>query len=162
MKNIILLLLLVIPVFSFCQDYPKYEIDTNGIKLVVFTIEQARKIDNDYDLLLLLENFRIKCDSLGISYIKVINEQNNQILLLKKINLENEKKITDKDGQINVLTKENINLEKNIKLCDEQKGNNQKEIDGLKSDIIKMKWKSLGSGFLIGVVTTLVTILLKP
>lgn len=162
MKNIILFLLLIIPVFSFGQDYPKYEIDTNGRKLVVFTIEQARKIDNDYDLLLLLENFKIKCDSLGISYIKVINEQNNQILLLKKINLENEKKITDKDGQINALTKENVNLEKNIKLCDGQRGNNQKEIDGLKSDIIKMKWKSLGSGFLIGVVTTLVTILLKP
>ena len=53
-------------------------------------------------------------------------------------------------------------MEKDVKLCDAQKINNQKEIDGLKDDIKKTKWKSLGSGFLVGVVSTLVTILLIP
>ena len=70
--------------------------------------------------------------------------------------------MVDKDKQIKNLTDQNINLEKSYKLCDEQRVNDQKEIDGLKKDVKKMKWKSLGSGFLVGFVATLVTVLLIP
>ena len=70
--------------------------------------------------------------------------------------------MADKDKQIKNLTDQNTNLEKNSKLCDEQRVNDQKQIDGLKKDVKKMKWKSLGSGFLVGVVATLVTVLLIP
>ena len=162
MKKLLIIPILLLSFLSFSQDYPRIELNDKGQKVVVFTLEQAQKIDNDLEIYALLKSARIQCDSLNISYVKVIDEQRNQIVLLKSINEQDVKQLSDKDKQIKNLEDQNTNLEKDVKLCDAQKINNQKEIDGLKDDIKKTKWKSLGSGFLVGVVSTLVTILLIP
>jgi hypothetical protein len=162
MKKLLIIPILLLSFLSFSQDYPKIELNDKGQKVVVFTLEQAQKIDNDLEIYALLKVARIKCDSLNLSYVKVIDEQRNQIVLLKSINDQDNKQLIDKDKQIKNLTDQNTNLEKNVKLCDDQKDNDQKEIDGLKKDIKKTKWKSLGGGFLVGVVVTLVTVLLIP
>ena len=162
MKKLLIIPILLLSFLSFSQDYPRIELNDKGQKVVVFTLEQAQKIDNDLEVYALLKVARIKCDSLNLSYVKVIDEQRNQIVLLKSINEQDVKQLSDKDKQIKNLEDQNTNLEKDVKLCDAQKINNQKEIDGLKDDIKKTKWKSLGSGFLVGVVSTLVTILLIP
>lgn len=162
MKKLLIIPILLLSFLSFSQDYPKIELNDKGQKVVVFTLEQAQKIDNDLEVYALLRVARIQCDSLNLRYVKVIDEQRNQIVILKSINEQDIKQLVDKDKQIKNLTDQNINLETNVKLCDEQKVNNQKEIDGLKKDIKKTKWKSLGSGFLVGVVATLVTVLLMP
>lgn len=159
MKSLLLVFMLLLSSLSFSQEYPKIELNDKGEKVVVFTLEQAQKIDNDLEIYDLLKVARIKCDSLNISYVKVINEQNNQIVLLKNINKENEKQIDDKDKQINLLVEQSKNLQKNIDLCDKQKVNNQEQIDGLKKDLRKMKWKGLTGGFIGGVVTTLILVL---
>lgn len=162
MKKLLIIPILLLSFLSFSQDYPKIELNDKGQKVVVFTLEQAQKIDNDLEIYALLKVARIQCDSLNLSYVKVIDEQRNQIVILKSINEQDIKQLSDKDKQIKNLTDQNSNLDKNIKLCDDQKVNDQKEIDGLKKDIKKTKWKSLGGGFLVGVVATLVTILLVP
>lgn len=162
MKKLLIIPILLLSFLSFSQDYPRIELNDKGQKVVVFTLEQSQKIDNDLEIYALLKSARIQCDSLNISYVKVIDEQRNQIVLLKSINEQDVKQLSDKDKQIKNLEDQNTNLEKDVKLCDAQKINNQKEIDGLKDDIKKTKWKSLGSGFLVGVVSTLVTILLIP
>jgi hypothetical protein len=162
MKKLLIIPILLLSLLSFSQDYPRIELNDKGQKVVVFTLEQAQKIDNDLEVYSLLKVARIKCDSLNLSYVKVIDEQRNQIVLLKSINDQDNKQLIDKDKQIKNLTDQNTNLEKNVKLCDDQKDNDQKEIDGLKKDIKKTKWKSLGGGFLVGVVVTLVTVLLIP
>ena len=162
MKKLLIIPILLLSFLSFSQDYPKIELNDKGQKVVVFTLEQAQKIDNDLEVYALLKVARIQCDSLNLSYVKVIDEQRNQIVILKNINEQDVKQLADKDKQIKNLTDQNINLEKSYKLCDEQRVNDQKEIDGLKKDVKKMKWKSLGSGFLVGFVATLVTVLLIP
>lgn len=162
MKKLLIIPILLLSFLSFSQDYPRIELTDKGQKVVVFTLEQAQKIDNDLEVYALLKVSRIQCDSLNLSYVKVIDEQRNQIVILKSINDQDVKKLSDKDKQIKNLTDQNANLETNAKLCDVQKENNQKEIDGLKKDINKTKWKSLGSGFLVGIVATLVTVLLIP
>jgi len=162
MKKLLIIPILLLSFLSFSQDYPRIELNDKGQKVVVFTLEQAQKIDNDLEVYALLKVARIKCDSLNLSYVKVIDEQRNQIVLLKSINEQDVKQLSDKDKQIKNLEDQNTNLEKDVKLCDAQKINNQKEIDGLKDDIKKTKWKSLGSGFLVGVVATLFTVLLIP
>lgn len=162
MKKLLIIPILLLSFLSFSQDYPKIELNDKGQKIVVFTLEQAQKIDNDLEVYALLKVARIQCDSLNLSYVKVIDEQRNQIIILKNINDQDIKQLVDKDKQIKNLTEQNTNLEKDVKLCDNQKVNNQTEIDGLKKDIKKMKWKSLGSGFLVGVVATLVSVLLIP
>lgn len=162
MKKLLIIPILLLSFLSFSQDYPRIELNEKGQKVVVFTLEQAQKIDNDLEIYALLKVARIQCDSLNLSYVKVIDEQRNQIVILKSINEQDIKQLADKDKQIKNLTDQNANLDKNIKLCDEQKTNDQKEIDGLKKDIKKTKWKSLGGGFVVGVVATLITILLVP
>ena len=162
MKKLLIIPILLLSLLSFSQDYPRIELNDKGQKVVVFTLEQAQKIDNDLEIYALLKVARIKCDSLNLSYVKVIDEQRNQIVLLKSINDQDNKQLIDKDKQIKNLTDQNTNLEKNVKLCDDQKDNDQKEIDGLKKDVKKTKWKSLGGGFVVGVVVTLVTVLLIP
>lgn len=158
MKNLILTLMLLLSLISYSQEYPKIELNDKGEKVVVFTLEQAQSIDNDLEVYALLKVARIKCDSLNLSYIKVIDEQNNQIVILKSINKETEKQISDKDKQMHLLVEQNKNLEKNIDLCDKQKVNNLEEINGLKKDIKKMKWKGLTGGFIGGVLITLILV----
>jgi peptidoglycan hydrolase CwlO-like protein len=159
MKNLFFLLLLFISLVSFSQEYPKIELNNKGEKVVVFTLKQAQKIDNDLEIYELLKVSRIKCDSLNLSYVKVIDEKNNQIVLLKSINSETDKQVVDRDKQIKLLVEQIKNLQTNIDLCDKQKVNNQEQIDGLKKDLREMKWKSIGGGFIGGVVLTLIAVL---
>lgn len=162
MKKLLIIPILLLSFLSFSQDYPIIELNESGQKVVVFTFKQAQKIDNDLEVYSLLKVTRIQCDSLNLSYVKVIDEQRNQIVILKSINEKDIKQLVDKDKQIKNLTDQNSNLEKDVKLCDDQRKNDQTQIDGLKKDIKKTKWKSLGGGFVVGVVTILITILLVP
>lgn len=161
-KLLIIIPMLLLSILSYSQDYPRIELNDKGQKVVVFTLEQAQKIDNDLEVYALLKVARIQCDSLNLSYVKVIDEQRNQIVILKSISDQDIKQLSDKDKQIKNLTDQNTNLVNDISLCDNQRGNNQKEIEGLKKDIKKTKLKSLTGGFLIGVVATLITVLLIP
>ena len=158
MKKILLLLTLLLSFYTYSQDYPKIELNSKGEKVVVFTLDQAQKIDNDLEILALMKVARVKCDSLNLSYIKVIDEQRGEIIVLKKLNDELSKNEKDKDKQISNLSDQNSNLQKNIDLCNKENGNKDKEIEGLNDDIKKVKWKSLGGGFVAGVVLTLLAI----
>ena len=86
MKKLLIIPILLLSFLSFSQDYPKIELNDKGQKVVVFTLEQAQKIDNDLEVYALLKVARIQCDSLNLSYVKVIDEQRNQIVILKNIN----------------------------------------------------------------------------
>lgn len=158
MTKILLLIMILISFNIYSQDYPRIELNNKGEKIVVFTLEQAQKIDNDLEILELMKVARVKCDSLNLSYIKVIDEQKGEIIILKKLNDELSKNEKDKDKQISNLSEQNSNLQKNIDLCNKENGNKDKEIEGLNGDIKKVKWKSLGSGFVAGVVLTLLAI----
>ena len=158
MKKILLLIMILISFNIYSQDYPRIELNNKGEKIVVFTLEQAQKIDNDLEILELMKVARVKCDSLNLSYIKVIDEQKGEIIILKKLNVELSKNEKDKDKQISNLSEQNSNLQKNIDLCNKENSNKDKEIEGLNDDIKKVKWKSLGSGFVAGVVLTLLAI----
>lgn len=158
MKKILLLIMILISFNIYSQDYPRIELNNKGEKIVVFTLEQAQKIDNDLEILELMKVARVKCDSLNLSYIKVIDEQKGEIIILKKLNDELSKNEKDKDKQISNLSEQNSNLQKNIDLCNKENSNKDKEIEGLNDDIKKVKWKSLGSGFVAGVVLTLLAI----
>lgn len=158
MKKILLLIMILISFNIYSQDYPRIELNNKGEKIVVFTLEQAQKIDNDLEILELMKVARVKCDSLNLSYIRVIDEQRGEIIILKKLNDELSKNEKDKDKQISNLSEQNSNLQKNIDLCNKENDNKDKEIEGLNDDIKMVKWKSLGGGFVAGVVLTLLAV----
>jgi predicted RNase H-like nuclease (RuvC/YqgF family) len=144
---------------STSQEYPKIEHNKRGEKVVVFTLEQAQKIDNDLEILSLLEKSSIQCDSLNLSNARTIDAQARQIEFLDKGILVLEEQVKDKDLQIENISTRFKNLEKNNKICDEQKTIKERQISKLKLDLKKEKAKSWllgGSGIAIGILAILI------
>jgi len=81
MKYIILMLMICLGKISHSQDYPRYEINANGLKVIVMTIDQAQKLDNNSDLLEVFKKLNSNIDSINITYLKVIDDKNNVISL---------------------------------------------------------------------------------
>ena len=144
---------------STSQEYPKIEHNKRGEKVVVFTLEQAQKIDNDLEILSLLEKSSIQCDSLNLSNARTIDAQARQIVLLDRGILTLDEQVKDKDLQIENISTRFKNLEKNNKICDEQKTIKERQISKLKLDLKKEKAKSWllgGSGIAIGILAILI------
>ena len=128
-------------------DYPRIEIDSLGKKVVVMTIEQAQKVDNNFELLDLLEKAAIDCENLNNSYIKVIDDQKKTIKLLE-IDLKNYKDNSiDKDKQIANLQERLTNAINLSTDCEKQKIEMDDKVKILKGEITTLKIKrNIGYG----------------
>ena len=160
MKIVFSIILVFFSFLSYSQEYPKIELNQKGEKVMIFTIEQAQKIDNDLEILAILEKSKIQCDSLNLSYIRIVDAQTHQIVLLEKSIYELKSQIVDKDSQIDNLSVQIKNLEESNKICDEQKCIKDKQIDGLKSDLQKekiKKWLFGGVGLVVGILAILIS-----
>lgn len=160
MKIVFSIILVFFSFLSYSQEYPKIELNQKGEKVMIFTIEQAQKIDNDLEILAILEKSKIQCDSLNLSYIRIVDAQTHQIVLLEKSIYELKSQIVDKDSQIGNLSVQIKNLEESNKICDEQKCIKDKQIDGLKSDLQKekiKKWLFGGVGLAVGILAILIS-----
>lgn len=146
-------------VLAFSQDYPRIETDSSGQKVVIMTIEQVQKIDNNLEILQLMERAQLECDSLNMSYIKVIDNQGKQISLLEIDIKHLKEQITSKDEQINNLQVRLANSETNNKLCEDQKANYEKQVGVLTDEVRKQKTHKV-IGFIVGSAGTLGGILL--
>ncbi len=141
MKNILLLLTFLVSFSSFTQTYPRIEKDSTGRKFVIMTYEQAQKVDNAFELLTLLEKAGAECDSLSLSYVKVISKLETQVILLESNITLLKNQIIDKDNQIGNLQQRLNNCESNVELCDEQIEVRDKQIGLLKEEISTIKTK---------------------
>ena len=161
MKKILITMMLVLSsVLTFSQsNYPKIETDSLGKKVVVITIEQAQKIDNNLEILQLMEKAQLECDSLNMSYIRVIDNQGKQISLLGLDIKHLKEQINSKDEQITNLQTRLSNSETTNKLCEEQKLNYEKQVGVLKDEVRKQKTHKI-IGFIVGGAGTIGGILL--
>jgi len=150
MKKLLTVMLTIFSLISFSQiDYPRIETDSLGKKIVIMTIEQAQKIDNNFEILALLTRQGSECDSLNSAYLKVIDNQGNQISLLELNVKKLKEQIKDKDSQIVNLQTRLVNEESSNKLCEKQKENDATEIKILKHEITRQKMKKV-IGFVVG------------
>lgn len=159
MKFILTILLMLSSIVSFSQEYPRLEIDSLGNKVVVFTLEQAQKIDNNLDILKLLELQGFQCDSLSTSYLKVIDNFGKQVSLLELNVTKLKEKVMDKDAQISNLQSQLVNSESINRLCEEQKANDKEEISILKKEIRRQKLQKFG-GFIVGLAAVVGSVFL--
>lgn len=142
MKSIILTtIFMFISLVSFSQKYPRIEKDSLGNKFVIMTYEQAQKIDNAFEMLNLLEKAGAECDSLSLSYVKVINKLEKQVTQLETDLTLYKGQVIDKDGQIANLTQRLKNSEDDAKLCDDQIKTRDKQIGLLNEEISTLKTK---------------------
>jgi len=156
MKGILFIFILFLSFNLLSQDYPRYELNEKGEKVVVvITLEQAQKIDNDLDVYELLKVSKLNCDSLNLSYLRVIDEKNKQIIIYKSLIDENNKQIIDKDKQISILTNEIKNLKSDVELCNKQNSNYEKEKEILKKSANKKIIIGSTAGLVVGVIGTI-------
>lgn len=142
MKNILLISIFLISSFiSLGQVYPIIETDSTGRKLVVMTYEQAQKVDNAFELIILLEKAGAECDSLTLSYVKVIDGLKRQVSLLETDVTLYKGQVLDKDRQISNIQQQLNNCEESKLACDSQITIRDNQIKLLNNEIKTLKTK---------------------
>lgn len=165
MKNILLSIFLLLNWCFLSQNvYPKIFVDSSGQKLVIFTYQQAQKIDNNFELLMLLEKKGVECDSLNLGYLRVIDNLENQNRLLNSsMSLLKDQSI-DKNTQIRNLQDQLSNCDKISKDCDSQIKIRDEQIVLLKKELKTVKRKrniTYASGILGTISAILLVVLIK-
>lgn len=166
MKSLLTLLIglfVSINVFSQEIEYPRYEIDSLGQSVVVMTIEQAQKLDNNSDLLVLFEQLNVQIGSYDSICIKAVNDKNvvisEQKVLIDQLNTN----IETKDSTIDALQKQITEYQVREVMYDEQLTNLNGQIDLKDKQIRKMKTKMIIGGSLGGVaIVGLIVAILLP
>lgn len=144
---------------TFSQKYPRIEKDSLGNKFVIMTYEQAQKIDNTFELLNLLEKAGAECDSLSLSYIKVISKFEKQVFQFETNLALYKGQVIDKTNQITNLTQRLKNSEDDAKLCNDQIEARDKQIILLDEEISTLKTKR-NIAYGVGIAGTILGILL--
>ena len=149
-KFILTTIVVLLTSMVFSQtSYPRIERDSVGNKILVMTISQAQKIDNNLELYKLLSLEGDECDSLNVSYVKVIDELNKQVTLFTIDVNALKGQINEKDQQISNLQTQLKNITESNQLCNAQKVDDQKQIDILNKEIKRQKFRKV-LGFIVG------------
>jgi hypothetical protein len=110
------LLTLIASLLIFCAvhaqtEYPKFETDSLGNKLVVLTLEQAQALDNNTDLLQMFEKLDGQIGAYDSVCLQVVNQKDSviakqsvQINKLKESQLVKDSSISELQKKINLQT----------------------------------------------------------
>jgi hypothetical protein len=169
MKKLLTLLSLLISVTLFSQvtheiKYPRFELDSLGQKVVVMTIPQAMKLNNNSDLLEKFEKLSVEMKEYETFCIKVISEKDEVITKLNITIGKLEGQMVIKDDKIEALQGEIFSwMHRNI-VIEEQLKNLNKQNDIKDRQINRMETKmwiggSLGTLSIIGLVLVSVGII---
>lgn len=158
MKNILFIFSLIISTTLFGQKYPRLEKDSLGNQVIVMTIEQAQKLDNNMEILILLEKAVVDCENLSNSYLKVIDEQKRTISLLEiDVKLLKEQ-LKDKDKAIANLQERLDNATDLSNKCEDQKKDLEGKVEVLEDEVSTLKLKK-NVGYGVGVLGAIGAIL---
>lgn len=160
MKNIFLIIMIMLSTISLSQEYPIISVDDEGNSLVVFTIDQAREIDNKLEILkLIVESEKLSGDFRDIS-VQVIDEK-KRIILKQDIKIMSlNQLISNKDKQIENLNNQIMLFENSESLLLQKVENKDKEIklhlDRIDTLEKRTFWGTIGSS---AIILTLLTLL---
>ena len=152
MKYLLTILLYTYSMMSFGQPtsdkingttsgpFPSYFLDTSGHKAgVVLTIEQAQKVDNDYDMIALLENQQLGCDTTIKTYQILVKHQDDLIASLSFGSSQKDSLLRGKDDLINQLRGQIKIYIRDGMLCGQLVDNKDEEIKMLRKQVFKLK-----------------------
>lgn len=147
---------------AFSQEYPRIEKDSLNNDVMVFTIDQAQRVDNDLELLNLYKTLDDECAKQESVYVQVVNDK-DVVIASQKLEIaaliEYSK---SKDSQITVLQKQVSEYQNNNSILKIQV--DKKEIIIVEKDlqigILKSRftWTGIGATAIITVLTTLLII----
>lgn len=156
MRKLLALIMLMFTTLAFSQrkeiDYPRYEVDSLGQKVVVITVRQAMILDNNSDLLILLKKQVVEMNEYEDMCVKVINDKE---VVISKMTIQIsklEKDLVVKDDKIKILQDEILALVAKLKLSDEQLTNRDDVIKTMNKQMSKLKTKMIIGGIGGGII----------
>ena len=156
MRKLLALIMLMFTTLAFSQkkeiDYPRYEVDSLGQKVVVITVRQAMILDNNSDLLILLKKQVIEMNEYEDICVKVINDKEVVISKMTVQISKLEKDLVVKDDKIKILQDEILALVAKLKLSDEQLTNRDDVIKTMNKQMSKLKTKMIIGGIGGGII----------
>lgn len=156
MRKLLALIMLMFTTLAFSQrkeiDYPRYEVDSLGQKVVVITVRQAMILDNNSDLLILLKKQVVEMNEYEDICVKVINDKEVVISKMTVQISKLEKDLVVKDDKIKVLQDEILALVAKLKLSDEQLTNRDDVIKTMNKQMSKLKTKMIIGGIGGGII----------
>jgi uncharacterized coiled-coil protein SlyX len=137
--------------------YPKFEVDSLGQKVIVMTIPQAMKLNNNSDLLNKFEAQGIKMKEYETLCVRVVSEKDVVIAKLNATIVKQESQLSEKDGKIKALQGEILGWMERNKVLESQLANRNQIIDEKNKQLSTLKTKmiiggGLGSLSLIGII----------
>lgn len=163
----ILMTLVLTSVFSQVTPeikYPRFETDSLGQKVMVMTIPQAMKLNNNSELLKKFEAQDIKMKEYETLCVRVISEKDEVIAKLNLTVSKQEGQLLVKDEKIKSLQGEILGWMKRNNILEKQLANRQGVIDEKDKQLGRLKTKmiiggGLGSLAIIGLVLTSVGVI---
>lgn len=156
MRKLLALIMLMFTTLAFSQqkeiDYPRYEVDSLGQKVVIITIRQAMILDNNSDLLILLKKQVVEMNEYEDICVKVINDKEVVISKMTVQISKLEKDLVVKDDKIKILQDEILALVAKLKLSDEQLANRDDVIKTMNKQMSKLKTKMIIGGIGGGII----------
>lgn len=164
MKKIYTILMTLIFTTMFSQvtpeiKYPKFEVDSLGQKVIVMTIPQAMKLNNNSDLLEKFEAQEIKIKEYETLCVKVISEKDDVIAKLNLTIGKQDGQLLFKDEKIKSLQGEILGWMEKSHILEEKVANRQQVIDEKDKQLKRIKLKMVVGG--VGGVAIIVPLVLK-
>ena len=162
MRKLFTLLMTLVFTTMFSQvtqkiKYPRFEVDSLGQKVIVMTIPQAMKLNNNSNILEKFEQLQAEMQDYENICVKVINEKDEVIAKLDVVITKQDSQLVKKDEKINALQQEIIGWMQKNQVLQTEVVNRQKVIDEKDSQLSRLKTKMVvggigGSVVIIGLV----------
>jgi uncharacterized protein (DUF3084 family) len=162
MKKLFTLLMTLVFTTMFSQvtqkiKYPRFEVDSLGQKVIVMTIPQAMKLNNNSNILEKFEQLQAEMQDYENICVKVINEKEEVIAKLDVVITKQDSQLVKKDEKINALQQEIVGWMQKNQVLQIEVTNRQKVIDEKDSQLSRLKTKMVvggigGSVVIIGLV----------
>ena len=162
MKKLFTLLMTLVFTTMFSQvtqkiKYPRFEVDSLGQKVIVMTIPQAMKLNNNSNILEKFEQLQAEMQDYENICVKVINDKDEVIAKLDVVITKQDSQLVKKDEKINALQQEIIGWMQKNQVLQTEVVNRQNVIDEKNKQLSRLKTKMVvggigGSVVIIGLV----------
>jgi len=164
MRKLFTILLTLISITMFSQvtqqiKYPRFEVDSLGQKVVIMTVPQAMKLNNNSNILEKFEQLQAEMKDYESICVKVIDEKDKAIAKLDAVIIKQDGQLVVKDDKIKALQGEVLAWMEKTGALEKQLANRQQVIDEKDKQLKRLKFKMVVGG--IGGVAIIVPLVLK-
>lgn len=162
MRKLFTILTMLIFTTMFSQvtqeiKYPRFEKDSLGQKVIIMTIPQAMKLNNNSNILEKFEKLQAEMQDYENICIKVIDEKDKVIARLDVVITKQDGQLVAKDEKIEALQGEILSWMEKNNVLEKQLANRQEVIDEKDKQLSRLKTKMVvggigGSVIIIGLV----------